>query len=77
MEVERLVNQLRCIVYGDIPKDVSKLMSEPVRLNRHRTIATVDKMLVNDKAIPDGERLAGALMQMLGAGGAKPYEVEE
>lgn len=57
------------------PGLLASLFNRPIQLDPKRTVATVAKMLVDDKTIPDGERLAGALMQMMGAGGAKPYEV--
>jgi hypothetical protein len=43
------------------------------KLNRNRAIATAAKIIADDPTLPD--ELAGALMQMCGAGGAKPYEV--
>ena len=89
MEVERLIEDLREVVskslkwpqtsemMNDFGIDPKVVLNCPIQLDPKRTVATVAKMLVDDKTIPDGERLAGVLMQMLGAGGAKPYEVEE
>ena len=56
------------------PDDVKYIRA---KLNPKRTVATVAKMLVDDKTIPDGANVAAVLLQWLQAGGAKPYEVEE
>lgn len=83
MEIEQLVGKLRnkisylddqfVEIFGQGTLD--ELLTCPIQLNKHRAIATACKILANDPTIPDGERIAGALMQMTGAGNAKPYEV--
>ena len=57
----------------DFLKKSGPMVFRETKLNRNRIVATVAKMLVE----AGEERVAGALMQMFGAGGAKPYEVEE
>lgn len=86
MEIEKLVETLRRTITGakksGMPHSFiafmdnlksGKHMTCPVQLNRNRAIATAAKVIADDPTLPD--ELAGVLLQMCGAGNAKPYEV--
>jgi hypothetical protein len=86
MEVEKLVLLLREKLYkiagsrlhGNTLarnewREVCDAIEHPIQLNRQRAIATAAKIIADDPTLPD--EIAGALMQMTNAGGAKPYEV--